>query len=423
MSNILRHGETAGHLKAVAAHVAAKSAKNREEPEKAFGSSPVAVGYSHVLFQRNLIKTGASFRTFAAWLKAAQLSGGDVATGAMGPTVSAQLTSVMADRERDVTAKLLQAATCCGLLQDAREDKVPVILKMVLWSWPRGLPRPNGKLPTGVESLGVHDRGPWVAHRVAAVGEGKDKAQLLVDAVAKNCNDDAAFAGCVAKVHFLATDGAFDELAAGDRVRADLPNCRFHSEDESHGALTVIKHAMEADEELRETDMLFVSGKKPYSLAKLMSTSRHFAKLVEEEQVKDGLAVLKHFGWAPQRFDSRKKPMGRAALRLRQAFGALALEAESNDAKRRAAALHLLEGLSGENSHRILLAGMLADFLHEHSQWVHSADDNDPDVCTVQQGLQRFLRRVDVLFSNGLVLASENSVSFTKDGMSCAFFH
>lgn len=129
----------------------------------------------------------------------------------------------------------------------------------------------------------------------------------------------------------------------------------------------------------------------------------------------DGLSVLKHFGWAPQRFDSRKKPYARAALRLQQAFSSLAAEAEGHDPKRRDCALHLLNGLSGANSGRILLAGMLADLTWEFSKWVHVADEDDPDPFWVQRGCEQLFERLRILFTSGLILADENKESFTKE--------
>ena len=413
LSNILRHGRSPSHQAALATFLANAKDKERNEPKgvESFSSSPLAVSYSHIMFQRVLIQTGGSFHSFADWLKTAQLAGADVPSGGMGRKASAQLTEVMAERERNVTSKLLLNASVVGLLQDARDTKVPVLLKLVLWSWPRGLQK---DAVLGVESMGHSGAGPpWVALRVAAVGHANDKGQSLINSVAALCPNDAAFSACKQRVRFMCTDGAFDQLRVADSARACFENLRFHTEDESHGALTIMRHAMEADQEISMTDSLFVSGKAPYSLAKFLGTSSHFAALFQQEQVADGLAVLKSFGFAPQRFDSRKKPFSRACQRLRQAFSALAKEAEGTDQKRRACALQLLEGLSGENSHRILLGGLLADLHFEFSRWVHSADESDPDPFLVQHGFETLSRRLNHLFGQGLILSKDNKASFT----------
>ena len=104
---------------------------------------------------------------------------------------------------------------------------------------------------------------------------------------------------------FVATDAASDQLKAADLATARLKKCVFRCEDSCHNALTVLKHALKNHEELLETDKLLVSGKKPYSLSKLMSTSSHYASVFQKEQAADAVQVLKHLGWAPQRFDSR----------------------------------------------------------------------------------------------------------------------
>ena len=289
-SNIERHGKCDGHKAAVAQHVA--QVRNEENPDVedgkdlAFSSSPLAVGYSHIMFQRVLIKTGSSFLSFKDWLKTAQLSGADVPTGAFGNKVSAQLTEVMAMQELAVTQKLFEAASVAAVIQDARDDKVPVLLKLVLWNWPRGLPRHEGKLPAGVTAFGPKGGAPWVGVRVATVGTAAEKSEGLSIAVAKASLDEAKADINKRKVRFVVTDGAFDALSYADAAVAELPNCRFHSEDESHGAMTILKHAMKGDEEIAATDALFVSGKNPYSLAKFMGTSSHFARLFQAEQAR-----------------------------------------------------------------------------------------------------------------------------------------
>jgi hypothetical protein len=134
--------------------------------------------------------------------------------------------------------------------------------------WPRGLPRHEQKLPCGVTALGRNGEGPWVAFRVASVGTAAEKGRGLSIAVSKASKDDDSLKLNKPKVRFVVTDGAFDALSSADAVLPELPNCRFHSEDESHLSLTCLKHAMVADEEIAITDALFVSGKQPYSLAK-----------------------------------------------------------------------------------------------------------------------------------------------------------
>ena len=76
--------------------------------------------------------------------------------------------------------------------------------------------------------------------------------------------------------------------------------------------------------------------------------------------------------------------------------------------------MDLLEGLSGANSSRILLAGMLADVMWEVSSWVHAADEDDPDPWVVAHSFDRLWERLRLLFQHGWIVSEKNQESFTK---------
>ena len=57
--------------------------------------------------------------------------------------------------------------------------------------------------------------------------------------------------------------------------------------------------------EVATVEQLLLSGKKPPSLSKFMSTSLRFRQRFKEEQQAECLQVLEHMGWAPQRFTSQ----------------------------------------------------------------------------------------------------------------------
>ena len=97
------------------------------------------------------------------------MSGAEVPQGSTGPRVSSQLTQVMAERETDMTTKILTGSVIASLAQDARDGKAPVLLKCVLWSWPRGLP---GTLLSGVTSLSADTGPPWIEGDVYARARG-----------------------------------------------------------------------------------------------------------------------------------------------------------------------------------------------------------------------------------------------------------
>ena len=81
--------------------------------------------------------------------------------------------------------------------------------------------------------------------------------------------------------------------------------------------------------------------------------------------------------YAEQRFDSRKKPTTRAALKIKSILQVLAEESEKGPSEKRPWAKSLLEYLTKYDT--LLLLGLEADFLTEFSKWVHAEDHLDPD--------------------------------------------
>ena len=272
-------------------------------------------------------------------------------------------------------------------------------LHMLLWQWPAGLPRDPPI--SGVQSLNS-GKGPWVVSRIAALTElGSDHgSEALYQSFESACNryatDPADLELLKAKLHFVTTDGAADELAAGRRMQASYPNMFFHATDECHTAMLALKKVLAADPEIEETERLLVSSKNPPSLAKWLSTSGVASSYFKEHERMDCVQVLESLSFALQRFDSRKKPLSRISMRLQQAFGALASVAESRH-KHAPEAKRTLEALSGQNSSRLVLAAMLADVTWEHSYWVHSGDYNNPSPVDLQQAEERFFLRVFVI--------------------------
>ena len=108
-----------------------------------------------------------------------------------------------------------------------------------------------------------------------------------------------------------------------------------------------------------------------------------FRKTVGDAQVADGVAYVRNFGWAPQRFNSRARPYARETRRWNAIFDAIAAEAAGPDRNRHQLARWYLTELGGENSSRLLLGGLLADLSAEHYTWVATGDHRNPDATTV----------------------------------------
>ena len=318
LSNIRRHQDkTVDHQEALALWndpTKAEPEQPEEKLPKQVSDNPTALSYSHVLFQRELIAQGGSFQDFRRWATTARLVGVGDFQAMISADVAANLTQAMAETEMDVTRKLVEAAAMLGLIADARADVVGVCLRGIVWRWPGGIPK--NPLPTGVTSLnGV--RGPWVVERIAGMPSlgsdhsSRSKAQAVLQAL-----HQAGPANLLdSKVRFYCSDGASDAKLAGEILRVKLPQLAFSVWDSSHAHMLVLKNALE-DDEIRITEQLLVSSKSPPSVAKFLSTSLRFRQRFKEEQQAACLQVLEHFGWAPQRFTSKARPLGRAALRL-----------------------------------------------------------------------------------------------------------
>ena len=312
-----------------------------------------------------------------------------------------------------MNGQLLKAATCAGIVQDGLGTHLASRLRMVVWKWFRGV---QIEAVRGVQTMGCGDRGPWLVDRFAGVGElgAEAKRSLVRDVVAKNCPDADAFTHAQRILRFFATDAAPDEMQAGvDLFRRDFPQLVFQSTDPSHGCMVALKAALMADAECATVDRLLVSGKSPASLSKLLRTSPRLQSVMKDAELEDCQQILSHFGFAPQRFDSRKVPLGRISMRLRQAFTALAAEAESGEEKRRTAAELILQEMTGENTWRLVLGAMMADMVHEHSKVVHSADFSSCDPLGIEKAEKLFRARLLAPFQEGLTLTRAAADTFT----------
>ena len=78
------------------------------------------------------------------------------------------------------------------------------------------------------------------------------------------------------------SDGA--DLHIPQAASASFPNLVFHGWDEAHSAQKLAENCI-FDGEIKKTDQLLVTGRKPYSLAKFLSTSLVFKQKVGNAQL------------------------------------------------------------------------------------------------------------------------------------------
>ena len=234
--------------------------------------------------------------------------------------------------------------------------------------------------------MGQEGSGPWPVSRVAALSSltsdhsAAAKCAAAEEAIASNCPSAADFAHAQKVVRHYISDNANDAVQTGQLLQKKLGQLHFMAQGAMHSAALVLKTTLASDPEIELVEQLLVSRKSPPSLARLLTQSERFRAKFGERQQAAGVKALTHLGWRPARVDSKKKPLGRFAIRLQQCFEILAWEAEeSKDVKRREGAANLLQELSGENTARLVLAGMIADLAHEHAIWTRAFDVQNPE--------------------------------------------
>ena len=373
--------------------------------------TPQSTGYRAIVATRALLETAGSFRSFDVWIEALA---GEERQALESHWHCKRLVRTMASQEKEITRRILRDGSIFRLEADGLDRTYQVEIGTVLWSLPSSLKQlPAHGVQSGwLEVLGP--QGPWIVERIIGMQEFPQsmdvdgKVGMLESCVRRACvslNGELEV-----KLHqhvreqtrVWCSDGA--DLNVPLAASAFFPGLRFHAWDEAHSAQRLLANSMKDCDEILVTDKLLVTGKKPYSLAKFLSTSMVFRKTVGDAQLADEIAFVKNFGWAPQRFNSRARPYARESRRWKIIFDAVAVEAAGSDKNRRILARMYLGELGGEHSSRLLLGGLLADLSAEHYKWVATGDKRNPDTTTVQSRADAFLERLHKLFNEGLIV-------------------
>ncbi len=428
LRNILRHPKSKTHGEAIRLWIeqAKGSAGDSSKPvEPAVALQPPTVTLTkpqqsfeaaQFLFLRTMLETQGAFNEYVSWAAAASAVGGTGSQSKWGPKDCKCALVSMASFEHVVTSKLFKAGDGFWLQADGLSRTYQVGMGGVLWKFPSGLPwlLQPGTQHSWLQCLG--ERGPWLVERLVGAREFPadmdmpSKVQMLREGVRRVTKtpsgevDLELYAKVSSRMLCWASDGA--DRSVGAAATEYFPSMVFQVWEESHSAVKVLKHAVAADAEICLVDSLLVSGKEPPSLANFLSTSDVFRRRCgDAQQMASGIPLCLNFGWAPQRYASRARPLAREARRWEAIWDSLAEEAGSASvAKRRAIAQHFLRELGGQNAPRLLLGGMLTDISVEHYEWVAGGDKADPDPSTAAERAELFLHRLEVLFGQGLIL-------------------
>ena len=347
LANILRHAACKEHQQAedawkerVRAEGSHQGAETFSEAATAAPGAPVFVRKEFpfrsgraVIATRALLETSSSFRSFDVWRNALL---GDERAAVGSPFQCRQLVSTMAQYEKLVTQRILKAGVVFRLSADGLDRTYQVELGTVLWSLPKALDfLPSyGKHAGWLEQLGPN--GPWIVERLIGMREFPramdcdGKAAMIEDCVRRACQTAGGELDVKLHKHVRAetrawcSDGA--DLDVPLAASSTFPGLTFHAWDESHSAQALLNNSIKEDAEITETESLLVTRKKPPSLAKFLSTSTVFRKTVGLIQQESDIAFVKNFGWAPQRFNSRARPLARESRRWDIIFKALGEE-------------------------------------------------------------------------------------------------
>ena len=340
LKTLLRHAQSAPHKRAVLLVQERASRQPVQVPCEA-QSSFTARELTHV---RVMVETRGSFRNFETWSSVAA-KGNQAQALAMNRKQARCGLQAMAAVERALTQLLAMSASAFRLQADGLGRIYQVELGMVIWKWPTWghWLHQLGDQP-GLLQLG--ERGPWLVERVIGARElpadldTAGKVDAVAEAVMRACSGPSGEVNVElhqfvrARVLAWSSDGA--DVGVGHAATAHFENMAFREWEESHSAVKVFEHAVQNHREARTVDGLLVSGavsapftrhgRKPPSLAKFVSTSEVFKKRCTEAQRSAGVALCENFGWAPQRYTSRARPMAREARRWGPIWDSLAEE-------------------------------------------------------------------------------------------------
>ena len=153
----------------------------------------------------------------------------------------------------------------------------------------------HGELAGWLEVLGP--RGPWIVERVIGMQEFPQRMDcdgrvtMLEACVRRACLSASGEVDTKLHQHVRdqtrvwCSDGA--DLQVPLLASGSFPGLVFHAWDEAHSAQRLCANALTDGDEISITDQLLVTGKKPYSLAKFLTTSQVFRKTVGDQQLAD----------------------------------------------------------------------------------------------------------------------------------------
>ena len=208
---------------------------------------------------------------------------------------------------------------------------------------------------------------------------------------------------------FYVSDGDSASQLSGHMLHRDseraalaekLPNLRVVIRDRAHSSRHLNEHSFAADPILHL--LLQTAVLKPHSIVRQIKDSQPLRGVFVGEarnqaQREDLLAVVTDMSFAPQRFDSLQKPLGRIVLNLEAllSYCTLVVRERGPTSDEGQGCIAFLECLTEEN---VILLGMMADASDECMILTRFMDKEAFEVGSMRIELVRFQNRIDFLF-------------------------
>ena len=221
---------------------------------------------------------------------------------------------------------------------------------------------------------------------------------------------------------FYVSDGDSATQLSGHMLHRDsqraaladkLPNLRVVIRDRAHSSRHLNEHSFAADPVLQL--LLQTAVLKPHSIARQIKDSQPlrgiFVREARNQASRDDLiAVVTDMSFAPQRFDSLQKPLGRIVLNLEAllSYCNLVVRERGPTSLDGQGCISFLDSLTEEN---VILLGMMADASDECMILTRFMDQESFEVGSMRIELARFQNRIDFLFAHKECL----TIGYTKE--------
>ena len=211
-------------------------------------------------------------------------------------------------------------------------------------------------------------------------------------------------------LHQVTFDSASNERLSGEMMRRGLaldqarvfaPNVRMITRDKTHGSRRVITRTLAADPVLNSIIERWVTGgKDTRSVASVIDSSDEirdkFRRFAEKDLAHIGSQVWR-LGWAPHRYESMAKPLGRMIHCIYAVIQTAewVIEHRGDDRGQSGVMIDWLRQFSVEE---YLTAAMVCDAAHENIDLIRFTEPEDIDVAKIHGAVATFRHRIRFLF-------------------------